>query len=40
MDVLTVREATKFAADYARSGKVTHVYATEIVCSVFLVGTV
>ena len=23
MDILTVREATKFAADYARSGKVT-----------------
>ena len=24
MDVLTVREATKFAADYTRSGKVTY----------------
>ena len=24
MDILTVREATKFAADYARSGKVIH----------------
>lgn len=25
MDILTVREATKFAADYTRSGKVTTV---------------
>lgn len=26
MDVLTVREATKFAADFTRSGKVTYAY--------------
>ena len=33
MDILTVREATKFAADYARSGKVTH----EMLLQLFLV---
>ena len=26
MDILAVREATKFAADYARSGKVRFLY--------------
>ena len=33
MDILTVREATKFAADYARSGKVTsHCFLDWSVC--------
>lgn len=31
MDVLTVREVTKFAADYARSGKVVHYESSALI---------
>ena len=31
MDVLTVREVTTFAADYARSGKVVHYESSALI---------
>ena len=32
MDILAVREATKFAADYARSGKVSSLFMAVDLC--------